>query len=69
VVRKALEDVGRPWNDRLPLGLQGSEAYKYSVPVRCRFCSVVENIVVVYPLQCRPTTFIPGVFKVPKAGR
>jgi len=22
-----------------------------------------------YPLQCRPTTFIPGVFKVPKAGR
>jgi len=43
---KALEGPGRPWNDLLPQDLQGSKAYKYSAPVRCRFCSVVESIVV-----------------------
>ena len=41
---KALEGPGRPWNDLLPQDLQGSKAYKYSVPAHCRFCSVVENI-------------------------
>jgi SpoVK/Ycf46/Vps4 family AAA+-type ATPase len=28
----------------LPQSLQGSKAYKYSVPAHCRFCSVVESI-------------------------
>jgi hypothetical protein len=46
VARKALEGPGRPWNDLLPQGLQGSKAYKYSAPVRYKFCSVVESIVV-----------------------
>jgi hypothetical protein len=38
-----VEGTGTPWNARegsSPQGLQGSKAYKYSVPAHCRFCSV-----------------------------
>jgi hypothetical protein len=44
-----VEGTRTPWNaleGSSPQGLQGSKAYKYSVPAHCRFCSVVESIVV-----------------------
>jgi hypothetical protein len=37
-----VEGTGTPWNaleGSSPQDLQGSKAYKYSVPTHCRFCS------------------------------